>query len=264
MRRVLLLVLAVLASSALLSPPPLLSPSVEAATVDTRGAAPPWTWRTVYEDDFSGTRLNRAWSRYDAAYGSGEQNYARPDHFYLNGRGKLVLLMKYRTSGDDGAAWYTGGAMLNEKYGGRFQIIDIRYKVVSDGVQSRRNIPMRWVDDPDYQWYEGESDFNEGSSLDSVTTFLHYGPTEQVSKNYRVDMTTWHRWRFVHRPDRQVRVYLDGRLKWSYQGTEATVPDAFRRVVLQQEVSGSNYPSSTSGSERILVDHIKIRTSSAG
>jgi hypothetical protein len=168
--------------------------------------------------------------------------------------------MKYRTSGKDGAAWYTGGAMLNEKYGGRFQSIDIRYKVVSKGVQSHRNIPMRWVDDPDYEWYEGETNFNEGTSLSSVTTFLHYAEDEQDSKTYRVDMTKWHRWRFVHTPDRRIRVYLDGKQVWDYQGTATTVPDAFRRIVLQQEVSSSHYPSSTSGTERILVDYLRVRT----
>lgn len=223
-----------------------------------------WTSRTVYADDFSGSRLNPAWRRYDGPYGSGVENYARPDHFALNGRGQLVLTMRYRTSGDDGAAWYTGGASLGDRYGGRFQSIAIRYKVVSDGVQSHRNIPMRWVDDPAYESYEGESDYNEGSSLTSVSTFLHYGPDEQVWKTYPVAVTTWHRWRFVHRPDRRIRVFLDGKLRWDYQGTATTVPDAFRRVVLQQEVSSSHVPTSTRGSEKILVDSIKVRTFTPG
>jgi hypothetical protein len=219
-----------------------------------------WILSTVYKDNFSGTELNSAWSRYDAPYGSGVENYARPEHFDVNGRGQLVLTMKYRTSGRDGAAWYTGGAMLHEQYGGQYQSIDIRYKVVSRGVVSKRNIPIRWVDDPAYEWYQGETNFNEGSSLKNTTTFLHYGPDDQVVKNYRVDLTKWHRWRFVHRPDRRIQVFLDGKLVWDYQGTAKTVPDAFRRVVLQQEVSASNMPRSTSGSERILVDSIRVRT----
>lgn len=257
--------LVVLASAALLSSPaPLSADAAPTSEPTSSEAGPRWTWHTVYEDDFSGTTLNPAWSPYHAAYGSGLKNYARPDHFYLNGRGQLVLLMKYRRSGDDGAAWYTGGAMLDEQYGGRYQTIDIRYKVDSRGVRSYRNIPMRWVDDPNYKWYQGETDYNEGSSLDRVVTFLHYDIDGQVFKSYRVNMRKWHTWRFVHRPDRKVRVFLDGKLKWSYQGTRKTVPDAFRRVVLQQEVPVRNPPTSTRGTDRILVDYIKVRTSSKG
>jgi hypothetical protein len=232
-------------------------PEADAGATARVGA---WTLRTVYDDDFSGKRLHRGWSRYDGSYGSGVENHARPGHFKLNGEGQLVLLMKYRADGDDGANWYTGGAMLDEKYGGRFQSIDIRYKVVSNGVLSHRNIPMRWVDDPAYEWYEGESNYNEGSSLTRVSTFLHYGRNDQESESYSVDLTRWHRWRFVHRPDRRIRVFLDGKLKWDYRGTAVTVPDAFRRVVLQQEVSGGNPPTSESGSEQILVDHLRIKT----
>ena len=264
MRPTPVLVLAALATAGLLASPAPLAASTDADHADHVDGARParlgWTTRTVYDDDFSGTRLNRAWSRYDSPYGSESGNYARPDQFALDGRGHLVLTMKYRTSGKDGAAWYTGGAMLNEKYGGRFQAIDIRYKVVSKGVQSHRNIPMRWVEDPDYHWYQGETDFNEGTSLKSVTTFLHYGDTEQESKTYRVDMTKWHRWRFVHTPDRRITVYLDGMRVWSYQGTATTVPDAFRRIVLQQEVASSHYPKSTEGTERIVVDYLRVET----
>ncbi|HEY0644977.1 MAG TPA: hypothetical protein VGD39_16230 [Nocardioides sp.] len=268
MRRTLpaaLATLVVLASVALLSSPAPLSAGA-APTSEPRpsAAAARWTWHTVYKDDFSGTTVSPAWSPYHGPYGSDPKNFAREDHFYLNGRGQLVLLMKYRRSGDDGAAWYTGGAMLQAQYGGRFQTIDIRYKVVSRGVRSYRNIPLRWVDDPLYKWYQGETNFNEGSSLDRVVTFLHYDLDGQVWKSYRVDMTKWHTWRFVHRPDRKVRVYLDGKLLWSYQGTRRTVPDAFRRVVLQQEVPVRNPPKSTKGSDRILIDYMRIRTSSKG
>ena len=262
MRRTPVLALVALAAVGLLaSPAAPTTAGPDGDAVDGARTAPlRWTTRTVYDDDFSGTRLSRAWSRYDSAYGSESENYARPDQFALNGKGKLVLTMKYRRSGKDGAAWYTGGAMLGEAYGGRYQAIDIRYKVVSRGVQSHRNIPLRWVEDPDYEWYEGEADYNEGTSLHSVTTFLHYAPDEQESKTYRVDMTKWHRWRFVHTPDRRITVYLDGKRVWSYQGTATTVPDAFRRVVLQQEVPSSRYPKSTKGSERILVDYLRVQT----
>jgi hypothetical protein len=73
-------------------------------------------------------------------------------------------------------------------------------------------------------------------------------------------MTKWHRWRFEHTPDRRIRVFLDGKLVWDHQGTDTTVPDAFRRVVLQQEVSSSRYPKSHRGTERIMVDYLRVRT----
>ena len=265
MRRTPVLALAALTVAGLLSSPATLAAGPDTGPDtgsggDARPARLSWSTQTVYDDDFSGTRLNGGWSRYDSAYGSGPKNYARPDHFALNGKGKLVLTMKYRRSGKDGAAWYTGGAMLDERYGSRFQAIDLRYKVVSRGVQSHRNIPMLWVDDPDYEWYEGETNFNEGTSLHSVTTFLHHGPDDQDAKTYRVDMTKWHRWRFEHTPDRRIRVFLDGKLVWDHQGDATTVPDAFRRVVLQQEVSSGRYPKSTKGSERIMVDYLRVQT----
>lgn len=222
-----------------------------------------WSWRTVYKDGFGGPKLHPAWARYDGPYGSGVENYARPDHFYLDGNGHLVLLMKYRRSGDDGAAWYTGGASL-KGFEGRFQAITIRYRVDSDGVQSHRNIPMRWVHDDAYASYEGEENYNEGSSLNSATTFLHYADGKQLYREHKVDVTKWHRWRFAHRPDDTIVVFRDGELVWKYRGNSTTLPHALRRVVLQQEVSEKHMPRGTSGRERILIDYMKVQTSSRG
>lgn len=211
------------------------------------------TWRTVYEDTFTGSTLSPAWSRY-----SGRDWL--PSHFGLDGAGHLVLTMKY-----DNGAWHTGGAMMKSQYGGKYQVIAIRFRVDSHGAQSHRNIPMRWVDDPNYEWWQGESDYCEGSSLSGCTTFLHYGSSNsQVSHDYSADMTRWHTWRFVHRPDRHVIAWLDGRKVWDYAGTRTTVPDAFRRVVLQQEVSSSHPPASRSSYERILIDWMRVRTATVG
>jgi hypothetical protein len=250
MKRSIPLVLALLVSLVTLSLTALTSPETA-----TAGA---WKRRVVYEDHFSGRRLHRGWSRYHGPFSSGAENYARRDHFRLNGRGQLVLLMKHRRRGQDGAAWYTGGAMLKEKFGGRYQSIVVRYKVVRQGVRSHRNIPIRWVDDPDYEWYEGETNFNEGASLRKVSTFLHYDEDDQVTESHRANMTKWHRWRFVHRPDRRIRVFRDGKLVWDYQGTAETVPDAFRRIVLQQEVASGHPPTGRKGRERILIDYMKV------
>jgi hypothetical protein len=44
---------------------------------------------------------------------------------------------------------------------------------------------------------------------------------------------------------------------WSYDGTPITVPDVFRRTVLQQECAGA-CPTTQTGSERIEVDFVTI------
>jgi hypothetical protein len=222
-------------------------------------AGPASAWRTVVNDRF--TRAGRPpahWSLYDGPYGSGAHNCARPSHDYVSG-GVLHLLMKYRTSGDCGAGWYTGGMMLSKAYQSIDQRITLRWRVAYRGVHAHRVIPMRWPSNG--SWPEGgEEDYCEATSLSQCKTFLHYGTdNSQESHGYRVDLTRWHTWRFSRRRH-VVRVYRDRMTTpiWVYRGSSTTLPDTLKRVVLQQECRFAGCPTRTTGSEDIRIDWIRV------
>jgi hypothetical protein len=128
-------------------------------------------------------------------------------------------------------------------------------------VHSHRNIPMLWDDDNAFISQQVETNFCEGESPIGCTTFLHYGlGTQQISHKHVVDQNTWHTYQFVIR-DHRVRAFVDGALVWDFQGTVLTVPDAWRRLVLQQECAFSGTrtcPTGTTGQEQIQIDWIKL------
>jgi hypothetical protein len=156
---------------------------------------------------------------------------------------------------------------ISHDLGSIAQRITLRWRVTGTdltNVRSHRNIPMRWPDDPNFQWYQGESDFCEGSALTGCTTFLHYGPSSQASHSYTVDVTQWHTMRF-EQSNHVVKAYIDDMSMpvWTYNGTATTVPDAFRRAVLQQECESSCPSSSFAGqTEDIQIDWIQIDNAS--
>ena len=245
------------------TPEPTPKPTPEPTPKPTPEPTPPPQsgWTTIVDDQFNSGGVPAHWGLYDGPYGSGPHNCAVPSHVFVD-NGNLNLRMAYETSGRCGAGWYTGGMQIARSLGAVDQRITIRWRVVGtdlENVRSHRNVPMRWVDDPDFEWYEGESDYCEGSSLTGCTTFLHYDdPPGQVSESYQVDVTEWHTWQFAHR-DNRVIASLDGVELWDYQGTATTVPDAFRRAVLQQECRSSCPSSSYAGeTETIQIDWIRI------
>lgn len=208
-------------------------------------------WKTVLSDNFDSGGVPAHWSKYSG--GSW-----KPGHVYV-ANGNLVLLMRYDKTGPRGAGWYTGAVQVADRFGGVDQAVTLRYRVVRRGAASHHIIPMRWVDDPRYQWYQGEADFAEGSSLTGATTFLHYGASRQVSHDYAYDQRQWHTVRFVEW-HHIVRAFVDGKRVWEYRGTQATVPDAVRRAVLQQEPEST---SGTTGTEQIQVAWIRIENATS-
>jgi hypothetical protein len=88
------------------------------------------------------------------------------------------------------------------------------------------------------------------------TTFLHHSTGPEYHR-YRVDLTRWHTMTFVRR-NLPVRALIDGNLRWTYRGTEATLPATLKRPVLQQECRSDGCPASRSGREVILIDWIKV------
>jgi len=177
----------------------------------------------------------------------------------------LRLKMSYESAGKCGAAWYTGGMQVTHRLGAIDQRITIRWRITGTNptaVRSHRNIPMRWVSDPDYSWYQGESDYCEGGVMTGCESNLHYrDSTSIISHRYSVNLGQWHTWTFAHR-DNRVKTSVDGTLVWDYQGTATTIPDAFRVTVLQQECLFSGCPSAeyAGESETIDIDWIKIET----
>lgn len=227
------------------------------------GSTPPAVdagWTRIVDDRFDSGGIPSHWSVYAGKYGSGANNCAAPSQDLVEG-GSLVLLMSYRTTGGCGAGWYTGGMQIAKSLGAVDQTMTVRMRVVSSdpvNVRSHRNVPMRWVDDPAYTWDQGQANYCEGSQATGCTTFLHKDSSSQVLHEHTFDVSRWHVFKVVHQNNR-VRIYVDGALSWDYQGTATTVPDAVRRVVLQQECRSSCPATSYAGqTERIEVDYVTI------
>jgi hypothetical protein len=220
----------------------------------TRQASPAWD-RVVY-DRFDSGGVPRHWRKYDGPYGSGPQNCARPSHAFVKD-GKLRMVMRHRESGDCGAGWYSAGMKLAERFESVDQKISVRFRVRSvGGVHAHRIIPMRWPSSGDGSTH-GEEDYCEGSGLLGCTTFLHDKSGGQMYHRYRVNLTEWHTMTFVRR-NFTVSAFFDGRRRWQYRGTRATLPATLKRPVLQQECRSEGCPTGRFGREVILIDWIKV------
>lgn len=221
-------------------------------------------WTKIVDDEFNAPGVPSHWSLYNGPYGSGAHNCAVPSHATVPGDGYLHMKMGWESSGKCGAGWYTAGMQISHDLGAVDQRITVRWRVTGTdltNVRSHRIIPMRWTDDPNFQWYQGESDFCEGSGLTGCSTYLHHSDSSsQVSRDYTVDLTQWHTMRF-EQSNHVVKAYIDDMVNpvWTYNGTATTVPDAFRRAVLQQECRSSCPSSSFAGqTEDIQIDWIQI------
>lgn len=235
------------------------------ATATTTRSAPPG-WVTILDDEFNTPGVPSHWSLYNGSYGDSAHNCAAPSQVQVPGDGYLHLKMQYLSSGICGPGWYTGGMQVSSAYGGVDQAITVRWRIVPSAdpgaVHSHRIIPMRWVDDPNYPWYRGESNYCEGSALGGCYTFLHYGPnSRQITKGYLIDLTKWHTWRIEVR-NHKVSVFIDNMTNpvWVYNGNETTTPDSLKRTVLQQECPLSGCPSAAykGDVEDIQIDWITI------
>jgi hypothetical protein len=228
-------------------------------------------WVNILNDRFDSGGIPDHWTLYDSPYRSNAGNCPAPSHATVSG-GSLHMLMAYETNGQCGAGWYTAGMQVKGAYGGVHQRVTVRWRVVSsdpDTVRSHRIIPMRWVNDSDFEWYEGEADYCEGSGLTGCFTFLHYRDTSSVVGHpYTVDLTQWHTMRFETQPGTDAsghpavifRAYIDDLASpaWTYVGAEATIPSAVRHTVLQQECRNSGCPAGTAGTEDIQIDWITV------
>jgi hypothetical protein len=240
-------------------------------TTTTTTTLPPRDWVNVVNDRFDSGGIPDHWTLYDSPYRSNTHNCPLPSHATVSD-GWLHLRMAYETSGPCGAGWYTAGMQVRGAYGAVHQRVTVRWRVVSsnpDKVRSHRIIPMRWVDDSDFSWYQGEADYCEGSSLAGCSSFLHYRDTSSVvSHDYAMDLTQWHTMRFETRPGIDAsgrpavifRAYVDDldTPAWTYVGNETAIPSAVRRTVLQQECRSSGCPTGTTGTEDIQIDWITI------
>jgi hypothetical protein len=216
-------------------------------------------WRNVINDQFSGTKVPSHWFVYNGPYGSGPKNCATPSHVTVSG-GRLKLLMRYEKSGNCGAGWYTGGMMINDPYGAVDQRITVRFRVVRQGAASHYIIPMRWPTRASWP-AAGEEDLCETNTTSECMAFLHYSSSnKQVYHRLKFNAANWHTLRFSRR-NHVLRAYIDNMTKpvWVYRGSSTTLPDTFKRTVLQQECQ-SSCPSGTSGTEVIEIDWIKIDT----
>jgi hypothetical protein len=211
-------------------------------------------WKLVVNDQFNSGGVPAHWLRYDGPYGSDPHNCARPDHARV-GKGTMRMVMAHRLTGACGTDWYTAGMMLDKKYGSVSQKISMRWRVDNNGARSHRIIPMRWPS-PGVWPDDGEEDYCESGRTTGCTTFLH-GAEKRDHYYHLVNLNKWHVMTFVRR-DYTVRVWIDGKLKWVYQGSEATLPATVKRPVLQQECRQIGCPTHTTGNEIIYFDWIKV------
>jgi hypothetical protein len=221
----------------------------------------------VMTDEFNGTALDTTkWTPYSGKLSS-SPGCNEPDNLQV-ANGVLTMLFAYQSAGVCGANWYHGSMMVKREYGYNEQAVTLRFRVLNnDPVNTRahRILPMRWPSasvsgGSTPAWYNGESDYCEGSSLSGCTTFLHHtSSSQQVASPHTFDLTQWHVLRAVQSAGNDVSIYIDDMTtpRWHYDGTTVTVPDVFKRTVLQQEC-GSSCPTDRADWERIEIDWITI------
>jgi hypothetical protein len=169
----------------------------------------------------------------------GPQNCARPGHSFVKDS-TLRMVMRYRSSGDCGPGSYSAGMKLAERFESVDQKISVRFRVRSvDGIRVHRIIPMRWPSS-DHGSNLGEEDYCEDSSLRGCMTFLHHSDGQECHQ-YWVNLTGWHSMTFVRR-NFTLRAFIDGKRRWVYHGTNATLPPTLKRPVLQQECRSGGCP----------------------
>lgn len=234
----------------------------------------PSGWTTVLDDEFTAAGIPSHYGLYDGHYGSGpSNNCAAPSQDSAPGDGYLYLTMSYKTSGTCGAGWYEGGMMISEPYDYRNQAVTVRFRILPSAnpsvVRSHHIIPMLYPnDDPVYSWYNAEDDMCESGQLASCDTYLHDGTASdtspQVYHTYTVDLTQWHTWRFEQK-DGTLRASLDNMTTpiWTMSQGTSVLPDALRRLVLQQECPASACPPATapytSMKEVIQIDWLTLQ-----
>jgi len=232
----------------------------------TSGGGGGGSWTNVVDDEFNTAGVPSHWAIYDGHYSSSD-GCANPSHVTAPGDGFMHIKMFWDTNWcAPNGGWEVGGMQISASLGAINQRVTVRWQVTSTdptNVRSHRIIPMRWVDDPNFQWYQGESDYCEGSEYTGCSSFLHYSTSGQIQHDYTVDLTQMHTWRFEHGPNHLIKAYIDDLVNpvWTYQGDATTIPDAIRRTVLQQECR-STCPSGTTGSEDIKIDWITIDNAS--
>lgn len=228
-------------------------------------------WTTIIDDQFNTPGLPSHWLPYSGSYAGDATTCTAPSQVQVPGDGYLHLKMEYLTKGICGHGWYTGGVQIAKAYGGVDQAITVRWRIIPSAdpgiVRSTRIIPMRWVDDPKYAWYQGEADYCEGSGLGGCYLYLHYGRYSQIVHGYPVDLTQWHTFRIEQR-NHQVSLFIDNLTKpvWVYKGNTTTVPGAIMRTVLQQSCSLTMGcpPASYAGDvEDIQIDWITIENATS-
>jgi hypothetical protein len=248
---------------AVVTPPPTPKPVATATPTPTPTVAPTPIgagWSMVAFDDFD-AGLPSHWGVYNGAYGSyNPGSCAMPSHATVSG-GALHLLMSYEPTGLCGAGWYSAGLALS----GASSVdarVTVRFRVVSNGIKSHFNIPMRWPDNNASWPAGGEEDYCEGSGT-TCSTYLHYGASNSqiYHERYLTGLDQWHTLQTVRRAH-VVDIYLDGVRMWSYAGTATTLPDTNKHVVLQQECEPGFCPSGTTGSEDIQIDWITVEVPS--
>ena len=229
--------------------------------------APQAGFTRVLTDEFNGTALDTTkWSPY-TGHLSSSAGCNEPDNLQV-ANGNLTMLFAYQGSGACGAGWYHGSMMVAGAYGGNNQSVTVRFRVLNNDpahTRAHRILPMRWPEAVNGgstpPWYNGEADYCEGDSLTECTTYLHYKDSNtQLEQPQKFDATQWHTFRATQRAGNDVDIFIDDMAvpRSSYDGTTSTVPDVFRRTVLQQECPLSSCPTNQAGWERVEVDYVTI------
>ena len=225
----------------------------------------------MLNDQFTTAGIPAHWDLYEAPYNSGPGNCAAPSQDSAPGDGYMYLTMGYHTSGDCGAGWYTGGMMVSSAFDFPQQAITVRWRIIPSKnpsvVFSHHIIPMAFPDAAGYDWYNAEADYCETETYTDCSTYLHDGTASDTSgQEYHdylnIDLTQWHTWRF-EQENGSLKAYIDNMTTpvWVFTGGTSQLPNAPRRVVLQQECPADACPpaSYAGESEVIQIDWITIQ-----
>jgi beta-glucanase (GH16 family) len=204
----------------------------------------------IFQDNFSGKRLDtKKWSPY-VSQGNGGNGLRRASAFRLDGKGKLVV-----TAQMINGTIVSGGMSTRRNFTyGRFAL---RVRTEPDPTGNMSGVVLTWPQSGNWP-ADGENDIYEtGHAVDTrfpFHSFVHYGRTnEQHSFTHRANGARWHTivmdWR-----RKALKIYRDGRLVWTLTD-ERAIPDVAHFLAIQLDAMTTRQLTRP---VRMYVDYVRI------
>lgn len=204
----------------------------------------------VFDEEFSGSHLNRSrWSPYDSP-GNQDHGLRRPSAFSLDGRGHLVVTAQMRNG-----RIVSGGmaSRFNFEYGR----VEVRVRTDPDPTGTMSGVVLTWPQSGDWP-IDGETDIYETGAAPGTrspfASFVHFGRTNrQYAFLHTADGTRWQTMVMDWSP-KSIRFYLNG-VPAGTVTDPAAIPHVPQHVCVQLDAEADRF---LHHSTRMYVDYVRV------